>query len=219
MPPPPPRRTVHHAEALAWLDATPAPPHASVVTSLPDISELPHLGFEGWRAWFLDAARRVVRWVPEGGVAVFFQSDVLHAGAWVDKGHLIACAADDERATTLWHRIVCREAPGTLSVGRASYAHMIALARAPRPPRQPRADVLADGGAKTWTKGMGASACRAACRYLLEETDTRVVVDPFCGEGATLAVANALGFDALGVDVNARRCRVARRLVVEAEGA
>lgn len=66
-----------------------------------------------------------------------------------------------------------------------------------------------------WSKAMGVEACRLACRYLLDETDTRVVVDPFCGHGTVLAVANALGLDAIGVDRSARQCRAARRLVVD----
>jgi tRNA G10 N-methylase Trm11 len=63
---------------------------------------------------------------------------------------------------------------------------------------------------------MGADACRVACRYLVDETETKLVVDPFCGHGTVLAVANALGLDALGVDTNARRCRAARTLVLGA---
>jgi hypothetical protein len=56
---------------------------------------------------------------------------------------------------------------------------------------------------------MGITACRVACRYLLDNTRSRVVVDPFCGRGTVLAVANELGLDAIGVDVSARRCRAA----------
>jgi DNA modification methylase len=52
---------------------------------------------------------------------------------------------------------------------------------------------------------------------LLAETSTRVVVDPFCGSGTLLAVANALGLDAIGVDRSARACSAARRLVVSNE--
>jgi len=209
------RREVIHAEALAWMDANPAAPDASVVTSLPDVSELPELDLDGWRAWFVDAVRRVIRWIPPDGVAIFFQSDVRHRGAWIDKGHLVLCGADAEGATTLWHRIVCRNPPGTLSQGRASYAHIIGLARTARPPLRPRADVLPDGGTKTWSKAMGTLACVSACRYLLEETGTRCVVDPFCGHGTVLAVANALGLDAIGVDSSAKRCRAASKLLVE----
>jgi hypothetical protein len=40
------------------------------------------------------------------------------------------------------------------------------------------------------------------------------VVDPFCGRGTVLAVANAMGFDAIGVDLSAKRCRAARAFVV-----
>ena len=63
---------------------------------------------------------------------------------------------------------------------------------------------------------MGVAACALACRYLREETTATTVVDPFCGNGTALAVANAFGFDALGVDKSPRRCREARRLTVSA---
>lgn len=63
---------------------------------------------------------------------------------------------------------------------------------------------------------MGVTACEVACRYLRDETETAVVVDPFCGRGTVLAVANAMGFDAIGVDLGARRCRAARTAVARA---
>ena len=53
-----------------------------------------------------------------------------------------------------------------------------------------------------------------ACRFVLDETTTRTIVDPFCGWGTVLAVANALGLDAVGVDVSARMCKRARQLTV-----
>lgn len=217
-PPPPsssPHRLIIHAEALAWLDANPAEPHTSVITSLPDASEVATLGFDGWRAWFIDAARRILRWIPEDGVAIFFQSDVRHHGIWVDKGYLIARAAEEEGAVMVWHKIVCRVPPGTYTAGRASYSHLLCVSRQPRPPRKPSPDVLPGAGFKPWSRAMGVDACVLGCRYLLDETSTRVVVDPFCGHGTALAVANALGLDAVGVDLGARRCRAARRLVVD----
>jgi tRNA G10 N-methylase Trm11 len=61
---------------------------------------------------------------------------------------------------------------------------------------------------------MGALACELACRFVLEATSSRVVVDPFCGRGTVLSVANALGMDAVGVDRSARCCRAAKRLAL-----
>ncbi len=216
---PPPTRRVVHGEALAWLDASVPEPRTSVVTSLPDMSEVPDKGFDGWRAWFLDAARRIIRWVPDDGVAIFFQSDIRYRGVWVDKGYFVLRAAEDEGALLVWHKIVCRKPAGTISHGRASYSHMICVSRTLHPPRCPGPDVLADTGVMTWTKAMGLNACRLACRYLKDDTDTRVVVDPFCGHGTVLAVANSFGFDAVGVELSAKRCKIARNLGLPPEEA
>jgi len=122
-----------------------------------------------------------------------------------------------EAGSIVWHKIVCRRPPGTVAVGRPSYSHMICAARSPRAlPRRPGPDVLPDAGYMSWSRAMGIQACRVACRFLLDETDTRVVVDPFCGRGTVLAVANAMGLDAIGVDTGAKRCRAARALTISA---
>ena len=61
--------------------------------------------------------------------------------------------------------------------------------------------------------GAGANAVSLeAGRYVLQETPTRTIVDPFCGWGTVLAVANALGLDAVGVDIAPRMCGRARKL-------
>lgn len=206
----PARRTIVHGDALVWLDAHPAPLGSSVITSLPDASEMTHLGFEGWRQWFMATAARIIRWVPDDGVAIFFQSDIRHEGVWVDKGYLVLRAAEAAVGHLVWHKIVCRRSPGTIAQGRPSYSHMICVSRTLMPaPIRPGPDVIPDAGYMPWPRAMGENACRVACRYLRDETATRVVVDPFCGEGSVLAVANALGFDAVGVDLSPKRCRTA----------
>jgi diadenosine tetraphosphate (Ap4A) HIT family hydrolase len=204
------KRTVLQADAFAWMNENPAAPKTSVITSLPDVSELSDMDLATWKEWFVDSARRVLRWTPDDGVAIFYQSDIRHRGEWIDKGHLVMRAADAETAGVLWHTIVCRKPPGTIALGRPSYSHMICIARAPRAVRHPPPDVMPRAGAMSWSKAMGADACRVACRFLREDTDTEVVVDPFCGRGTVLAVANEMGFDAIGVDVGGKRVRAAR---------
>jgi len=205
-----PRRIVHHADALPWLAAQGRIAGASVVTSLPDVSELPALGFDGWRNWFIGAARAAMGCVADDGVAVFFQSDIRRHGVWVDKGALVAAAAVEAGMTLLFHKIVCRVPPGTPTSGRASYAHLLGFARTARPPRRATADVLPDGGFRPGPRAMGVNACLAACEVVRKDTPTRTVIDPFCGWGTVLAVANAIGLDAIGVDCSARMCRKAR---------
>ena len=211
-----PARLVIQAEALAWLREHPAEPTDAIVTSLPDFSELPALGpgLDGWKRWFIDAAAELMRWVAPGMPALFFQSDVRHQGRWIDKAFLVQQAAELCGATLVFHKIVCRHPPGTLTQGRASYSHLLAFTRdgAELIPKKPSADVLPDAGEMPWSRAMGTRACEAACRFLLDETSARRVVDPFCGKGTVLAVANALGLNALGVELSAKRCRGARSL-------
>jgi hypothetical protein len=211
-------RSVIQAEAFAWMAANPAREDMSVVTSLPDVSELP-LDLTSWRAWFVGAVARVVRWVPSAGIAVFYQSDVRVRGEWIDKGYLVMRGAEEAGARAIWHKIVCRKPAGTIARGRPSYSHMIAVSVTPRAPAQrPGPDVLPDAGLMLWSRGMGVAACRVACQFLRDETSTRTVVDPFCGRGTVLAVANAMGFEAIGVELSGKRCRAARALVLGAEG-
>lgn len=219
-PPAAAQRTVIHGEALAWLAAHPAAPHTSVVTSLPDVSELPDSDFEAWRRWFGAAVQAVLAWVPDDGVAIFFQTDVLHRGVWVDKSFLVLSAAQASGQQLVWHKIVCRSAPGAASPGRAGYSHLLCFARQPRPAfRHASPDVLPEAGFEASQKAMGVAACALALRFVLAETTARTIVDPFCGRGTALAVANAFGLDALGVDHSERCCRAARKLSVEVESA
>lgn len=213
-----PRRIVHHGEALAWLRAEAAHPGTSVVTSLPDVAEMPEHDFESWRAWFAGAVGAVLRWVPADGVTVFFQTDVLHRGVWVDKSYLVQRAAEASGLSLVWHKIVCRTPPGSVRAGRAGYSHLLCFSSVTRPAfRGALPDVLPEAGEEASQKAMGVLACELACRYLLEATAARTVVDPFCGRGTVLAVANALGLDAIGVDRNGRCCRAARKMTVRLE--
>ena len=214
-----PRRLVVQADALAWLRENVSEAGDAVVTSLPDVSELPELGpgLDGWKRWFVEAAAAVMAWPQPGRPSLFFQSDVRHQGQWVDKAYLVQQAAERAGALLIFHKIVCRKPPGTLTQGRASYSHLLAFTVGQQLiPKKPSADVLPDAGDMPWSRAMGTRACEAACRFLLDETPARRVVDPFCGKGTVLAVANALGLDALGVELSAKRCRAAQKLSVAA---
>lgn len=213
---PAPQRTVHQGDGLALLRAGPLPADHAIVTSLPDHSELPALGFAGWRQWFIDTAAACCRAVADEAVVIFYQTDVKHDGRWVDKGHLVSCGADLAGSHTLWHKIVCRVAPGTTTFGRPAYAHLLCVSRALRiPPGLSSPDVLPRLGAMSWSRAMGGAACEAAVRFLLAATGCRTVVDPFCGQGSILAAANAHGLDAIGVELSRRRARRARAAVHE----
>lgn len=206
---------VHHGDGIAYLRDARLPADHAIVTSLPDHSEVPALGIDGWRAWFVETVALACRAVADDAVAVFFQTDVKHDGRWIDKGHLVHTGADAAGSHLLWHKIACRAAPGTITFGRPAYAHVLCVSRALRlPPGRSTADVLPALGEMPWSRAMGADVCRAVAHFLLAHTRTRTVVDPFCGVGTMLAAANSLGLSAIGVELSRRRAARARTLTL-----
>lgn len=209
----PPRRVVHVADAVAWLSEHRPLAEASLITSLPDVSGLPGLTVEAYRAWFVAAAALVLEATPPEGVSIFYQTDIKVDGHWLDKGHLCQLAAERVGVPLLWHRIVCRRPAGEPVFGRPGYTHLLCFSRTVIDRATPGyPDVLPQTGEMVWSQAMGRAACLLACRYVQTHTTTRTVVDPFCGQGSVLAVANELGLDAVGVELSAKRARRARKL-------
>lgn len=204
------------ADAIPWMRARGPIAGACAVTSLPDVSEI-GTSLPAWRAWFLEAVRLVIDAVPAESAAIFFQSDIKRDGEWIDKGALVTRAAEEAGARVLFHKIVCRRPPGLLTAGRPGFTHLIAVSRAMKcPDVLPIPDVIVDAGAQKWVRAMGVRAAGHAVRFARDQAGARIVFDPFCGVGTVLAVANALGLDALGVERARKRAAQARALRVSA---
>jgi hypothetical protein len=208
-----PTRIVHHADALEFLRGRTLPPEVAVVTSMPDVSELPISDLTTYKRWFVDAGRLCLEAVGPESVTIFFQSDIKVHGVWLDKGYLVQRAAEEAGVELLWHKIVCRAPAGTTTFGRPAYSHMLCFSRARRlETGRSSADVLPAQGKTLWSRGMGVEACLVACRWIARETRCSVVLDPFCGVGTTLACANAIGLDAIGVELSRKRAARAESL-------
>ncbi len=208
------KRDVFCEDALEWFKR-PLPENTSVIASLPDISEFQGYTLPQWKEWFITTATLILNATPENGITIFYQSDIKHEGTWVDKGYLAQKAAEQAGIELIWHKIICRHVPGTITFGRPDYSHMLCFSKKVRPDLgKSTADVLPVIGDKTWERGMGLEACLMAARFIKEQTTSTTVVHPFCGEGGMLAAANAVGLDAIGIERSPKRAAKARELQV-----
>jgi len=138
---------------------------------------------------------------------------VKREGRWVDKGFLVQLGAEAAGAHLLFNKVVCRAPAGTVTFGRPAYAHLMAFSRALRlEPAQSSADVIPRLGEMPWARAMGVEACEVTAKFLAAHTACRTVIDPFCGMGTMLAVANRFGLDAIGVEISPKRAARARIL-------
>jgi hypothetical protein len=206
---------VHCADALAFLRAETLPADHGVFTSLPDVSEFRRMELPAWRDWFVDAVRVVLSRTPPAMAAIFYQTDVKLDGRWIDKSHLVQLGGEAAGAQLLWHKIVCRAPAGQATGGRPGYAHLLCLAHEARDRLDgATADVLPELGGMTWARAIGLAAARAGVGWLRDHVGARGIVDPFCGVGTVLAVANQQGLSAIGVERNPGRAAKARVLVL-----
>ncbi len=72
-------------------------------------------------------------------------------------------------------------------------------------------------GEMLWPKAIGLDCCYAGVMFLKEIAKATILVDPFCGQGTTLAMANALGMNARGVEISPKRCRKASKLKIKSK--
>jgi len=206
------KREVYCEDAIAWLSKSPAR-GASFVASLPDISEFTNHTLAEWKSWFENTAQLILEKTDPNGVTIFYQSDIKHEGTWVDKAFLCQKVAEKLGHELLWHKIICRSPAGTISFGRPAYSHILCFSKKLRLDlSKSSADVIAEMGEKTWERGMGVNATSMIAKFISQQTQTKLVVNPFCGEGSMLLAANEMGLDAIGVERSPKRAEKARNL-------
>ena len=210
------KRTVVHGDALEWLAAHPHQEGCSLLASMPDVSEL-GCSMPLWEAFFRRAVRLCLGAADPGGLCCFFQTDTRHGGGWISKGGIVLSEAAALGVPLLWHKVVLRAPANTVSRSRAGYSHLMAFSSALRiPAGRATPDVLPDLGEVPWSHSMGT---RAAVRMMRDVRSyspaTHTILQPFCGIGTALAVANAHGFHAVGIERNRRRAEQARLLSMD----
>jgi hypothetical protein len=212
------QREVFTEDALQWLRLQGSFEDCSFITSLPDISEFPEFSLNEWQDWFIQTSKLILSCTPGTGVTIFYQSDIKYNGAWIDKGYLCQKAAESLGHKLLWHKIVCRTPAGIATFGRPSFSHMLCFSRGLTVDvAKSTADVIPDIGDKTWQRGMGLEACMVAAKFVAEQTSSKTLVNPFCGEGSMLAAANALGLHSIGIEKSQKRAKKARILKLDTE--
>jgi hypothetical protein len=212
-------REIICADAIEWLQTAEVEPHTALLGSLPDISEFPGFTLKEWSKWFQETAELIIQKTPQLGVSLFFQSDIKLDGRWVDKAYLCQKAAEAQGSHLLWHKIVCRSPVGIATFGRPAYSHILCFSKELRlDPAKSLPDVLPDVGEKTWNRGMGFKASKMIAQFLLKETQTKKVINPFCGEGGFLSICEREGFETLGIERSPKRAEKARQIQVNSEG-
>lgn len=204
-------REVVCADALEWLGGQEL--DAIVFTSLPDAAEL-DMDVGEWVGWYRGALQALGQAIVGAGPLLLYQTDRREGGRLVSKAGL-AIEVLAGAGMVLRRHVVCLARPvGTVDRYRPTYTHLLAFART-NGSVAPGADTVWRGE-QVYPNGIGLVAAWHGIKMARgpEWRDVQLVVDPFCGRGTILAMAEALGMDALGVDIDPAQCERARQLRV-----
>jgi len=216
------KRRVYCRDAIEWINSLDYL-DGSVITSLPDVSEMQRLTLDSWKEWFTKAAEAIFSKLKDKEVAIFYQSDIKilesdsgkgsRCKEWVDKAFLIQIAAQKYNVPLLWHKIYLIGDMKALKFSRSNYSHMICFSKTSFPVEKLTTVDVDSRGSVAWKKGMGITAGLVAVEFA-KAMGSKVIIDPFCGKGTTLAIANHVQLDAIGVDIKISVCRKAHSLTM-----
>jgi hypothetical protein len=227
-----PKRIVVQRDAIEWLREFPDQKlPGEVFTSVPDISELHSIfptpqknnqHYKLYKDWFQQTVALVLAKTPR--YAIFLQTDIRALTGrddkvleFIDKSALIQETAASCNFTLVWHKIVTNSE--RFSQKRVSHApnwsHLLCLRRNGVPLYETRnwktPDVFTRGD-MTWERAIGLNAAMTGVSFLKHMCQATAIVDPFCGLGTILAVANAVNIDSVGNDLSRKRAKKASEL-------
>lgn len=191
------------SDSLPWLAENKNV--GSIVTSLPDAEEI-GLSIPQWSEWFCRASVLCMQSASDDSVSVFYQTDRKCAGVLHSKVALLFRAAADSGVHPIWHKIILRRSVGATDIHRPGFTHMVAFTKAARPGAA-TPDVI-ERGSMAYPNAMGENAARVALAAAMR--CGKRVVDPFCGRGTVPKIADALGMDAIGIDIDQKQIQIAQ---------
>jgi hypothetical protein len=191
-------RTILCQDALEWLVT--CQPLDNVITGIPDINEV-SLGVTDYLAFFERAAHLILDKLHPDGYAIFMQTDRKINKSWISKSAILTNIAHGKGLKLVWHKIVLNRNVGKVDLFRPTYSHLLCFSKngssgAATP------DVL-PVSKRLYNNASPINAVVHAVNFIKRYTGTgNVIIDPFVGQGTIPVVANQMGFNVIGIDID-----------------
>jgi hypothetical protein len=206
-------KTIICADSLDWLPAN--RDQGSIVTSLPDASEIGIKDLDEYEKWVRRAAMECFLSASTDCPVIFVQTDRRKGGRQFSKAKLLMNVADEQGWFLLWHKIELAAEVGKSNLYRPTFRNMLCFGKGKMSAGQATADVIPPSK-RLYEMAFGFEAAEVCVEFCKKFSNR--VLDPFCGHGTVLHVAEELGMDSVGVDIDPKVCEVARQFVFEPMG-
>ncbi|EGC30060.1 hypothetical protein DICPUDRAFT_50950, partial [Dictyostelium purpureum] len=220
-------RDVYCMDAVQWLNNNAIDPNTSVITSLPDITEVSGFTLEQYKQWFTNTVQLIASKLSDNNVGIVYQTDIKYhwkhdrslIEEYIDKGYLAMKGIEAAGCKVVWHKIMAASdlTKMIITKNKSSFTHMICFAKQPTNIKyQDNTPDINTRGDMVWSRAMGLNACEISTSYV-RGIGSHTVLDPFCGKGSVLAVANVYGLNGIGIDLSTSKFRNSFNLQLDSE--
>jgi len=157
-----------------------------------------------WQAWIRKTCKLLASSLSDKGVIIFYQTDRKHQGALIDKKSLISAEFHRLGYRTIMNKVILKQEPETINLFRPTFSTLFGFSKATNSGKA-TPDVIYSGD-MVYKNAIGLNACKLSLEFIQKQVGKTLIVDPFCGQGSILKIANDMGLDALGVDIMQEQC-------------
>lgn len=169
-----------------------------IITSLPDMEEVgTTLG--NWQEWIKITCNNIINSSNDNSVIFFYQTDRKYNGRIIDKKTMISQVFLSRGYNNILSKIVLRREPNKIDLFRPTYTNLFGFSRAIKSGATTPDVIYA--GKMIYNNAMGFNAVEVCINFLKAKKLEGTILDPFCGQGSVLKIANDLGYNAIGVDI------------------
>jgi hypothetical protein len=199
-------RTVICADSFEWLPAN--RDQGSIITSLPDASEIGIENLGEYEKWVRHAGTECFLSASADCPVIFVQTDRRKGGRQFSKANLLMNIAAEQGWFLVWHKIEVSQEIGKSNLYRPTFRHMLCFGKDKMSAGQATPDVIPPSK-RLYEMAFGFEAAMVCVEFCKRFTNR--VCDPFCGQGTVLHVSEEMGLHSVGVDIDPKVCKIARR--------
>ena len=203
----PSKRHIICDDAQLWLKKQKSLPN--VITGICDLDEI-NMNMPQYLDFFTNIARMIFEKIDPKGYVIFIQTDRKYNRSWIDKSYILSSLADSYGLKMIWHKIVLLRGVDRTDLHRPTYAHMLCYS-VEGTTGSATPDVI-PVSKRIYKNATPVAAALRAVEFVRKYSNSNTVIDPFVGRGTIPAIANMVGLDAVGVDIDQKQCQEAKAL-------
>lgn len=189
-----------HGDSIEWLKEQPDASLDTVITGIPDLSEITDYtpdNMENYRGFVAEVVQLLAAKVRPDQFIIFIQTDRRRDGVWIDKAFEIQTVMKSQGVPLRFHKIIINKKG--IDLYRVGFSHVLAFSRSARYSK--RMPDIFEAGFRLWANATPLTPV-VALMELMQRQGVRRIIDPFAGLGTVGLVANIYGIRSWNIELD-----------------